>query len=103
VLLLRDRSPDLAAAGVRTFAISRDSVWSHAAWAQTLGVDVRLLSDWNGNATRGFDVAFESRGMHDVSERTAFLVEDGATVRHAWLLGPELPPITAVIEIARSL
>jgi peroxiredoxin len=101
VLLLRDRSPDLAAAGVRPFAISRDSVWSHAAWAQTLGVDVPLLSDWNGEATRGFDVASEPRGMRDVSERTAFLIEGGATVRHSWMLGPELPDIDAVIEVAR--
>jgi thioredoxin-dependent peroxiredoxin len=103
VLLLRDRGPDLAAAGVRPFGISRDSVWSHAAWAQTLGVDVPLLSDWNGDATRGFDVASEPRGMHDVSERTAFLIQDGATVRHAWMLGPELPDIDAVIAAARNL
>ena len=60
LLLLRDRLPDLSPAGVRPFAISRDSPWSHAAWATTMGVDgVPLLSDWNGEATRGFGVAFE--------------------------------------------
>jgi peroxiredoxin len=75
-------------------------VWSHAAWAQTLGVDVTLLSDWNGEATRAFGVASESRGMRDVSERTAFLIQDGATVRHAWMLGAELPDIDAIITAA---
>jgi peroxiredoxin len=100
--LLRDRGADLAAAGIRPFAISRDSPWSHRAWAQTLGVDVPLLSDWNGDATRAFDVAFEPLGMRDVAIRSAFLIEDGKTIRAAWSLGRELPDIDAVIEAARS-
>lgn len=78
-------------------------MWSHAAWAQTLGADVPLISDWNGEATRAFGVASERSGMRDVAERTAFLIEDGVTIRHAWELGPELPDIDAVIEVARGL
>ena len=101
-MLLRDRSEDLAEVGVRPLAISRDSPWSHAAWAQTLGVDVPLLSDWNGDATRAFGVAFEPLGMRDVPARSAFLIEDGETVVAAWMLGGELPDIDAVIEAARA-
>ena len=101
--LLRDRSDDLAAAGVRPFAISRDSPWSHRAWAQTLGVDVPLLSDWNGEATRAFDVAFEPLGMQDVPVRSAFLIRDGERIEAAWMLGAEMPDIDAVIAEARSL
>jgi peroxiredoxin len=63
---------------------------------------VPLLSDWNGEATRAFGVASERSGMQDVAERTAFLIE-GDTVRHTWALGPELPDIDAVIEVARGL
>ena len=101
-MLLRDRSEDLAEVGVRPLAISRDSPWSHLAWAQTLGVDVPLLSDWNGDATRAFGVAFEPLGMRDVPARSAFLIEDGETVVAAWMLGGELPDIDAVIEAARA-
>jgi peroxiredoxin len=88
---------------VRPFAISRDSVWSHAAWAQTIGVEeaVPLLSDWNAEATQRFGVAMQVRGMEDVSARTAFLIEDG-TIRHVWELGGELPDLDAVLEAARS-
>ena len=95
--LLRDRSGDLDAAGIRPFGISRDSAWSHRAWAETLGVDVPLLSDWNGDATRAFDVAFEPLGMRDVPSRAAFLIRDGETVEAAWMLGGELPDIDTVI------
>ena len=101
--LLRDRSDDLAAAGIRPFAISRDSPWSHRAWAQTLGVDVPLLSDWKGDATRAFDVAFEPLGMSDVAVRSAFLIRDGETIEAAWMLGRDLPDVDAVIETARGL
>ncbi len=94
---------DLAEVGVRPLAISRDSVWSHAAWARTLGVDFPLLSDWNGEATRAFGVAVEPLGMEDVAARSAFLIEDGATIREAWMLGRELPDIDAVIATVRPL
>lgn len=88
---------------MRPFGISRDSPWSHASWAMTLGVDgVPLLSDWNGEATRGFGVAFELQEMADVSARSAFLIE-GDTVRASWLLGSELPDVDAVIAAASSL
>ena len=91
-----------SAAGIRPFAISRDSPWSHRAWAQSLGVDVPLLSDWNGDATRAFDVAFEPVGMRDVAIRSAFLIRDGQTIEEAWLLGTEQPDIDVVIEAARA-
>jgi len=103
MLLLRDRGADLAAAGIRPFGISRDSLWSHASWAMTLGVDkVPLLSDWNGEATRGFGVQFELQGMQDVAARSAFLIE-GDTVRASWMLGREMPDVDAVIAAASLL
>lgn len=103
LFLLRDRRLDLERAGVRPFAISRDSPWSHASWAMTLGIDnVMLLSDWNGEAARGFGVTVELREMADVPVRSAFLIE-GDTVRASWLLGSELPDVDAVIAAASSL
>ena len=102
-MLLRDRSDDLAGAGVRALAISRDSPWSHRAWAEVLGVDLPLLSDWNGEATRAFGIAFEPLGMRDVAARSAFLIQDGETIVAAWILGSELPDIEAVIAAAAAL
>ena len=68
----------------------------------TLGVEsVPLLSDWNGEATRGFEVAFELQGMADVAVRSAFLIE-GDTVRASWMLGRDMPDIDAVIAAATS-
>ena len=68
-----------------------------------LGVDVPLLSDWNGDATRAFGVAFEPRGMIDVPVRSAFLIRDGERTEAAWMLGGELPDLDAVIAAAGEL
>ncbi len=103
MLLLRDRSDDLTAAEIRPFGISRDSTWSHASWAMTLGVtSVPLLSDWNGEAVRGFGVAVELRGMDDVAARSAFLIE-GDTVRASWMFETDVPDLDAVIDTAARL
>jgi hypothetical protein len=57
----------------------------------------------NGDATRGFDVAFEPLGMHDIPIRSAFLIRDGETTEAAWLLGRELPDIDAILAAASEL
>ena len=87
---------------MRALAISRDSPWSHAAWAQSLRIDVPLLSDWNGEATRAFGIAFEPLGMTGVPMRASFLVEDGERVVEPWMHGADAPDLDAVIAVARA-
>ena len=89
---------------MQPYAVSRDSPWTHVAWTQALDLDFPLLSDWNGEATHGFDVAFEHRGLRDVSERSAFLVDADGVVRGAWkYANDELPDIDELLAAARSL
>jgi peroxiredoxin len=102
--LLRDRSEEFRAVGVQPYAISRDSPWTHVAWMQALDLDFPLLSDWNAEATRGFGVAFDFRGMRDVSERSAFLVDGEGVIRGAWAYGTsDLPDFDVLLEAAREL
>jgi peroxiredoxin len=90
--LLRDRSAEFEAIGVKVFGVSRDSPWTHIAWAQALDLNFPLLSDWNAEATRAFGVAHRFREFEDVSERTAFLVEADGTVRDSWRYGTSVVP-----------
>ena len=97
--LLRDRRAELETVGVRPYGISRDSPWTHVSWVQALDLDFGLLSDWNGDATRGFGVAHEFRGLRDVSERTAFLIDRDGTVRGAWRYDTsEVPDFDALLS-----
>jgi len=101
--LLRDRSAELEQAGVKPFGISRDSAWTHIAWAQTLDLNFPLLSDWNGEAMRAFGVEREFRGHKGVPERSAFLVDQDGTVRGSWLYGTsEVPDFDALLAAAQA-
>ena len=102
--LLRDRSEEFRAIGVQPYAISRDSPWTHVAWTQALDLNFPLLSDWNADATHGFDVAFEFRGLKDVSERSAFLIDGDGFVRAAWgYETSDMPDFDELLEAARLL
>jgi glutaredoxin-dependent peroxiredoxin len=102
--LLRDRGQEFEEAGVRVMAASRDSAWSHVAWMQALDLNFPLLSDWNGEAVRGFGIARDYRGMTDVAERSAFLVDSDGTVRGAWAYEDgEVPDLDELLSAARGL
>jgi glutaredoxin-dependent peroxiredoxin len=101
--LLRDRSREFEEAGVRVFALSRDSPWTHVAWATALDLTFPLLSDWNAEATHGFGVAHDYRGLKDVSARTAFLVGADGTVRRAWRYRTdEVPDFDELLAAAQA-
>ena len=89
---------------MRALAVSRDSPYTHIAWAQALDLTVPLLSDWNGEAVHGFGVAHEFRGMRDVAERSAFLLASDGRVLGAWRYGDdEVPDVDELVAAARAL
>jgi peroxiredoxin len=101
--LLRDRRTEFDGAGARTYGISRDSPWTHIAWAQALDLNFPLLSDWNGEAVAAFGIAHEFNGLHGVAERTAFLVDTDGTVRGAWRYETgELPDFDELLQAVRA-
>jgi peroxiredoxin len=89
---------------VRPYGVSRDSAWSHRAWKEALGLDVPLISDWNGELLRRFGVAQERRGLEDVPVRSAFLVGEDGTVLRSWRYGDsEVPDFDELVAAAQSL
>ena len=101
--LLRDRSGEFEAVGVRVFGVSRDSPWTHISWAQTLDLNFPLLSDWNADAVRAFGIAREFRGLADVAERSAFLVDQDGTVLGAWQYDTsEVPDFDTLLAAAQA-
>ena len=89
--------------GVRVYGVSRDSSWSHRAWKETLGVDVPLLSDWNGTLARQFGVLRTRRWMEGVPVRSAFLLAQDGTVRGSWRYeDAEVPDFDELLAAARA-
>ena len=89
---------------MRTLGISRDSPWTHIAWMQALDLTFGLLSDWNGEAVRGFDAAQDYRGMKDVAQRSAFLIDPEGRVRGSWsYANDQVPDFDELLAAARAL
>jgi peroxiredoxin len=102
--LLRDRRAAFEEVGVQPVGISRDSPWCHIAWRQALDLNFGLLSDFNGEAVRGFGIGFEFRGFHDVAQRSAFLIDETGVVRNAWYYETgDLPEVDEWLEACAAL
>jgi len=102
--LLRDRGAEFEQAGVRALGVSRDSPWTHIAWMQALDLTAGLLSDWNAEAVLGFGVAQDYRGMRNVAQRTAFLIDQEGEVRGAWSYENDaVPDFDELLAAARAL
>jgi peroxiredoxin len=84
--------------------ISRDSPYSHLEWAKRLGLNFRLLSDWNAQAVRAFGVTQEMDGLKDTPMRAVFLADAGGTIRTARLYDTdEVPDMEQLLADARGM
>jgi glutaredoxin-dependent peroxiredoxin len=104
VELVRDRRAEFDEVGVQPVGISRDSPWTHIAWTQAIDLNFGLLSDFNGDAVRAFGIAHEYRGMHDVAQRSAFLIDEECVIRRVWSYDIDgIPDIDELLAGCRAL
>jgi peroxiredoxin len=62
------------------------------------------LSDWNAEAVHGFGIAQEHRGMRDVAERSAFLVDRDGIIRGSWRYETgQVPDFDELLAAVRAL
>ncbi len=65
-------------------AISVDSPFAQAAWAQKEKIGITLASDLNKTTTKAYDVVFPMlAGVGDTSARAAFVVDKNGVVQYA--------------------
>jgi peroxiredoxin len=103
---VRDRAAEFEEAGVRQIVgISTDSPFAHRAYAERLGLNFPLLSDYNYEAAEAFDVLRDELfGFRPLNTRAAFLVGRGGEVLHAWVADEpsNLPDDDELLAAARA-
>jgi len=85
--------------------ISTDSPFSHRAYAERLGLDYALLSDYNLGAARAFGVLRDELfGFQPLNTRAVFLVDRDGYVQHAWVAEEPsvLPDLDELLEATRA-
>jgi len=86
--------------------VSVDSVFSHKAFAQKIGIEFPMLSDFNREVGSAYGVLFdEVFGHKNVAKRALFVIDQAGTVQYAWVTDDpgELPDADKALEVIQSL
>jgi len=75
---LTDDLPKFGSANTEVLGISIDSVYSHKAWADSLGIKHRLLSDMGGTVAKQFGMFLEDK---HITKRASVVVDKTGTVQ----------------------
>ncbi|MEZ4417363.1 MAG: redoxin domain-containing protein [Gemmatimonadota bacterium] len=92
--------------GAEIIGISVDSPWVNAKFAEEVGADFPILSDFNKDVSRAYDVLYDDFfGMKGVSKRAAFIIDKTGVVRYAWMDDDSsvLPPFDEIAEALTKL
>ena len=83
---LRDGFKEFEELGVKVFAISVDSIFSHHAFAEKLGITFPLISDFNREVVRLYGIIHEEiLGLKGIAKRSVFILDQKGTVRYRWV------------------
>jgi peroxiredoxin len=84
----------------QVLGISVDSVWSHKAYAETMGIHYPLLADFQprGAAADKFGMYLSDRG---VTGRAIAIIDRGGKV--AWFKQYDIPTVPDIQEVAQAL
>lgn len=88
------------------YAISPDQAFAQEAWAKAAGISIPLLSDFQKEVSKAYDVVLpDFAGMGPGSQRAAFVIDKDGVVRHAEQTPTplEMPSADAVKSALSSL
>jgi peroxiredoxin len=92
--------------GASFMAVAVTATYSQMAFAERLGVDFPLLSDWNRDVCAQYGVQYKAwKGHAGVAKRAVFVLDQTGTVRLRWVAddASEMPDLDAVLGTLREL
>ncbi len=90
----------------KVFGISVDSFFTLRAFKKAENLNFTLLSDFNKEVSREYDVLYDNYfGMEGVSKRASLVIDKEGTIRHREVLedSGELPDFDAIQDTLRNL
>lgn len=92
--------------GVEPVAMAVTPTFAQTAFAERLGVDFALLSDWEGTTAEAYGVRYDEwKGHKGVAKRSLFLVDRDGTIRWRWWEDDalRLPDFDRLMDEVRAL
>ena len=87
--------------GVELIAIAVTPTFAQMAFAERLGIDFPLLSDWDGEVCAAYGVRYDSwKGHVGLAKRSVFVVDQPGLITHTWYTDDahDLPPFDEIME-----
>jgi peroxiredoxin len=102
---------DYEALDAKVIGISGDNPFAQKAWAEKEGITITLLSDYEHEVARAYDVAYQqflpeaNLIMGGVAKRSAFVIDKAGVVRHVDVCEhpKDLPDFDAVKAALKAL
>ena len=98
----------IRALGAEPVALAVTATFSQMAFAETLGVDFPMLSDWEGTVASQYGVQYDEwRGHSGLAKRSVFVIDGERRIRYRWvthdaLVEPDLEEALTTIESLAS-
>lgn len=92
--------------GADVYGISGDSQYTLKAFAEKIGVEFPLLSDYNHEVAPAYDVMYEDfNSFRGVPKRSVFVLDAQGVIRYVWATdnAGERPDLAAVREALQGL
>jgi glutaredoxin-dependent peroxiredoxin len=103
---LGQRAEEIRALGADLLAIAVTATFSQQAFADSLGVDFPLLSDWDRTVSAAYGVQYDVwKGHRGLAKRSVFVVDRDRVVRYRWVTDDALvlPDLDEVVAAVREL
>jgi glutaredoxin-dependent peroxiredoxin len=102
---VRDNMKMYRSLDVTVIGISVDSIFTLKAFKKVRNLNFRLLSDFNKEVSRQYDVLCDNYyGMKGVSKRASFVISQNGLIKHVEVLedSGELPDFRAILKSITS-
>ena len=96
---------ELRSLGAGLAGIAVTATFSQQAFAQSLGIEFPLLSDWERGICGAYGVRYrEWKGHSGLAKRSVFVISTDAVIRWAWVTDDALrtPDMAAVVQAVRD-
>jgi peroxiredoxin len=102
---LGQRVEEIRALGADVLAIAVTATFSQQAFAESLGVDFPLLSDWDREVCAAYGVQYDVwKGHRGLAKRSVFVVDTDQVVRYRWVTDDALvlPDFDEAVAVLRA-
>ena len=87
----------------RVYGISVDLPFSQNIWIREHDLDFPMISDWNHEIIRRYDVVYEDMyGMVEVAQRSVFVLDAAGVVTYRWVRAGDNPDFESFVDEIRS-